>query len=443
MDTPTPEKARPEAILPQVLGRPVFFLTQSETVCAHVSFPTQSHTDSNSSQRAVTIILATTLLFLLPVMAVTAFFAVEVLAGLRPDRISPPGQSTRARAAIVVPAHNEERVIGQTISALRQQAPRTVPVFVVADNCVDRTGEIARLAGATVIVRNEPDRRGKGFALAAAREHLRSAPPDVVIVIDADCRIDRQSLTALIAEVARSSRSCQAVNLLAPDLRAAALVQISNFAFMIKNLVRQRGLQRLADRVHLTGTGMALPWNMFDSASLATTDIVEDLSLGLELADGATAPMLVSTATVWSPAASSGGTLVQRQRWEGGYLAVALKIAPRALARALRLLDLKGVAAALDLCVPPVALLALLNVAALIVAGLCLVAGGPTWPLAVQLSIGLVAALAIAAAWFFEGRAFASALTLLGFPFYILWKLPMYLGLAWRGPPKDWLRSGR
>jgi uncharacterized membrane protein YphA (DoxX/SURF4 family) len=109
----------------------------------------------------------------------------------------------------------------------------------------------------------------------------------------------------------------------------------------------------------------------------------------------------------------------------------------------LRLLDLKGVAAALDLCVPPVALLALLNVAALILAGLCLVAGGPTWPLAVQLSIGLVAALAIAAAWFFEGRAFASALTLLGFPFYILWKLPMYLGLAWRGPPKDWLRSGR
>jgi cellulose synthase/poly-beta-1,6-N-acetylglucosamine synthase-like glycosyltransferase len=391
----------------------------------------------------VTIVFAAMLLVLLPVVAVTAYFALEVLAGLRPDRTTSPGTSTLVRAAIVVPAHNEERVIRQTIAALHQQSPGGSSIIVVADNCADRTAEFARSAGATVVARDEPDRRGKGFALAAAREHLRRAPPDVVLVIDADCRIDRASLAALISEVARSSRPCQAINLLAPDLSAPALVQISSFAFMIKNLVRQRGLQRLAGRAHLTGTGMALPWNIFDGAALATTDIVEDLSLGLELADRATAPMLVSKAKVWSPSASSSGTLVQRRRWEGGYLAVALKIAPRALARALRLLDPRAVAAALDLCVPPVALLALLNAAALILAGSWLLAGGPAWPLVVQLSIGLVAALAVAAAWFFEGKAFASALTLLGFPFYILWKLPMYLGLLWRGPPKDWLRSGR
>ena len=47
------------------------------------------------------------------------------------------------------------------------------------------------------------------------------------------------------------------------------MVQLSSFAFLVKNLVRQRGLQRIAGKVHLTGTGMALPWRLFDQADLA------------------------------------------------------------------------------------------------------------------------------------------------------------------------------
>jgi cellulose synthase/poly-beta-1,6-N-acetylglucosamine synthase-like glycosyltransferase len=294
-----------------------------------------------------------------------------------------------------------------------------------------------------VIVRNEPDRRGKGFALAAAREHLRGAPPGVVAVIDADCRIDRESLVALVSEAARSSRPSQAINLLAGDLRAPALVQISNFAFMIKNLVRQRGLQRLAGRVHLTGTGMALPWAAFAAADLANANIVEDLALGVDLAGRAAMPMLVSQAIVWSPASSSRGTLVQRRRWEGGYLAVALKTAPAALLQSVRRANLKDFCAALDLWIPPVALLVLLNCLGLALAGLHVLAGGAAWPLVVQLAVGFVAALSITAAWWFEGRQLVSGRALLGLPFYVLWKLPMYAGLVRRGAPKEWLRTGR
>src|SRR5439155_19675525 len=108
--------------------------------------------------------------------------------------------------------------------------------------------------------------------------HLRGNPPVVVIVLDADCRIDAQSLRTLIAFAGQTGRPGQAVNLLAPDLAAGPLVQISSFAFMIKNLVRQRALQRLASRAHLTGTGMALPWPIFERANLGGANIVEDLA---------------------------------------------------------------------------------------------------------------------------------------------------------------------
>ena len=58
-------------------------------------------------------------------------------------------------------------------------------------------------------------------------------------------------------------------------------------------------------------------------------------------------------------------------------------------------------------------------------------------------TVGAFAALAVTLAWVKEGRPFASSATLLRLPFYVLWKVPMYVGLARRGAPKDWLRTGR
>jgi hypothetical protein len=240
-----------------------------------------------------------------------------------------------------------------------------------------------------------------------------------------------------------TGRACQAINLLAPDLRAPPMVQISTFAFLIKNLIRQRALQRLAGRAHLTGTGMALRWRIFAVANLGGSNIVEDLALGLELAERSASPMLVEGATIWSPPASRAGTLIQRKRWEGGFLATALKTAPRALVRSLWRADVRGVLAALDLCIPPLALLFALN-AIVLLFGLAMTAlGAAPWPIAVQIAVGSLASAALVLAWAREGRRFASGATLLRLPLYVLWKLPMYVGLVRRGVPTEWLRTGR
>lgn len=380
--------------------------------------------------------------FLAPVVVVTAFFGIEVLAGLRPLRKA-GGAPNPVTAVIVIPANNEEEVIGRTIAELRRASGDDYRLLVIADNCSDGTADRASAAGAEVLVRTDPDRRGKGYALAAAAESLKSNPPAVVLIIDADCRIDRVSLDALTATASRTGRAAQAVNLLEPQPAGPALVQISTFAFAIKNLVRQRGLQRLARRAHLTGTGMALPWALFSGANLGGSNIVEDLALGLELADRDAAPALVEGATVWSPPANAEGTLEQRKRWEGGYLATSLRAAPKIFGKSLAKGDLRGVIGALDLSIPPLALLVLVNLFALVVTCLIALLGGPIWPLLVQLASGSLAGVALLLAWEREGRRFVSAGTLLRLPLYLLWKLPMYLGLFRRGAPKEWLRSGR
>jgi len=387
----------------------------------------------------VTILLA---LILAPLILLTLCFAIELLVGLAPLRQSSLPSSAAASVVIIVPAHDEEEMIAATLAGLKAAAAGAARILVVADNCSDATAAEARRAGVEVIKRSDTERRGKGFALDFARHHLAAAPPDVVVIVDADCRIDGLSLKRLIAACATTARPCQAVYLLDPAPRGSPAVQISTFAFFIRNVVRQRALQRLINCVHLLGTGMALPWRAFDREDLATADIVEDLRMGLDLAKAGSPPLFVEGAEVWSPPETASNTLIQRTRWEGGFLAHALRSGPRMFIQSIRHHDLRGIWAALDVMIPPLALLVMLDVAALVLGGgLIWLSGAAAWPL-ILLAVALVlAAAALAGAWLGGGSRFVSLGGLARIPFYLIWKVPLYLGLARRGTPKEWLRT--
>ena len=390
------------------------------------------------------MITALIILFASPLWLLTCFFAVEVLTGLVAEPSGDLAVKAWGSAVVVVPACNEAQIIADTIRAIANALSEGMRLLIVADNCSDNTAELARMTGAEVIERADPNRRGKGFALAFAVEHLRSAPPSILVVVDADCAIDKPSLEHLVEAASQSNRPCQAVNLLRADTDAPPLVQISNFAFMLKNLVRQRGLQRLAGRVHMTGTGMAVPFTLMSRSTLASDDIVEDLSLGLDMAQRGFPPKLVSGALVVSNPASASETLVQRRRWEGGFLATSLKRGPKLFADSLKSGDYQAFFAAIDLLVPPITLLVLLNLAALIIVAAASAIFGLSWILAVTaISVVMVAACAIFMAWFIEGRSYLAPAVLLRIPLYLVWKIPLYLSLGRQGAPREWLRTRR
>lgn len=383
-------------------------------------------------------------LLLAPLTILTLSFAVEVFAGLKP--LAPPtflpiGTSD---AVVVVPAHNEEAVLAKTLESLKAAAGGDSRILVVADNCTDATAQIARDAGVGILERTDPARRGKGFALDFARAHLRASPPDAVLIVDADCSIDRQSLLRLMEACVATGRPCQATNLQWPSPEASPAVQLSTFAFFIKNVIRQRALKRLAGRVHLLGTGMAFPWAIFDRADLATSAIVEDLKLGQELANSGHAPLFIEGAAVWSRAESGANTISQRRRWEGGFLQNARRVGPRMLARALASSDLRLLWAAIDLMIPPFALLLLLDLVALGFGfGLSWLVRANPWPLYCAAAALFVALAGLALAWANGGRRFVSLRCLVQAPLYVAWKLPMYVGLARGGAPKEWKRTER
>lgn len=388
----------------------------------------------------VTIVIA---LLVAPFALLTFCFAVEVCFGLRrlEDRTTLGASS---RAVIVVPAHDEEAILAQRLAALNEAARGYAGILLVADNCTDSTAEIGRRLGVDTIERFDRERRGKGFALDFARLHLQADPPDLVLIIDADCMTDAQSIERLIGHCVATGSPCQSIYLQGEAPDASPAVQLSTFAFFIKNVIRQRGLQRLAGRAHLVGTGMALPWPVFDRADLATGHIVEDLKLGQELAESGHPPQMVEGATVWSNAESERNTLSQRRRWEGGFLQHAFSVGPRLLFGCLRRVDARGTWAAIDLMIPPLALLMLLDLMAFAATGaLTWATRADGWPILLLLGALLLAAIALLLAWRGGGSRFVSLGGLARVPLYLMWKLPLYIGFARQGAPKEWVRTGR
>src|SRR5215471_14708654 len=104
----------------------------------------------------------------LPVSFANAYlWLLTVFSGRMP---APKYRLPRRRFAIVVPAHDEEAGIAATVKNLLGIAyPKEMfSVVVVADNCSDRTSALAEEAGARVLVRQDENLRGKGYALLHA-----------------------------------------------------------------------------------------------------------------------------------------------------------------------------------------------------------------------------------------------------------------------------------
>jgi hypothetical protein len=174
------------------------------------------------------------------------------------------------RVVVLVPAHNESAHLLPTLRSLQAQIGRGNQVLVVADNCSDDTAALARQAGAGVVERTDPLRRGKGYALACGIDQLRADPPDVVVVIDADCLPDPGAVADLAERCHTLQRPVQLLNLMASPDGAPLRIRVAEFAMVMKNLVRPLGTQRLGGVCHLSGTGMALPWALAATARLAT-----------------------------------------------------------------------------------------------------------------------------------------------------------------------------
>ncbi len=126
------------------------------------------------------------------------YLVIAYVGGIKTFPDAPP-----KKLAVIIAARNEEAVIANLIGSLMaQDYPREFfDVFVVADNCTDRTAEVAREAGAIVYERQNQVERGKGYAvdflLKSIQRDRGEDAYDAYIVFDADNVAQKNYLTEM------------------------------------------------------------------------------------------------------------------------------------------------------------------------------------------------------------------------------------------------------
>jgi len=382
------------------------------------------------------------LLAVIALVPVSVFFLQMLLACL-PPRSRPLGVSVRPRVAVLVPAHDEAAIIRATLASVTPQLLPGDRLLVVADNCTDDTARLAREAGAEVVERFDTVLRGKGYALDFGVRHLAEYPPEVVIVVDADCQVAEGAIDCLARRYHQAQRPVQALYLMRAPAGSGLKVQVAEFAWRVKNLVRPRGWARLGLPCQLMGAGMAFGWHDLALINLANGHLVEDVKLGLDLCQQGKPPVFCPEALVTSQfPASQQGMNSQRTRWEHGHLGLMLADAPKRALAAISQRNGSLLAMTLDLFVPPLALLVLALLGLNLVTWLAYLLSGHATPAWIALAALVMLGLAVVLAWARFCRELIPFSVLLYAPFYAARKIPLYLGFLIKRQV-EWVRSKR
>ena len=386
---------------------------------------------------AIIVFLAIPVVLLALEVAFAVLSTDSITAKQNDDETSP------LKVAVLVPAHNEAAVIGKNLTQLRAQLAEQDRLVVVAHNCTDDTRHVAARHGAEVVVRDAPAERGKGYALDFGLRHLLTDPPDIVVIVDADCHAQDGAMQTLARTAADTGAPIQALYLMEPHERAGPGQRVSAFAFLVKNHIRLLGLKRMGLPSHLVGSGMAFPWPLIRDARLASGHIVEDMQLGVDLVcDGHPAVFCPAARVTSAFPLGEASQVSQRKRWEHGHLQMIGSQVPKLIKASIADRSLTTLLFALDLAIPPLTVFALLLGLSLAIASLAAWFGVGVTQWAMLVGLAGLFALSVATAWWRFGRAVLPTKAILAVPAYIASKSGIYFSFL-GNRQQEWVRTKR
>ncbi len=239
-----------------------------------------------------------------------------------------PQAAPSARFAVVIPARNEECVVGKLIARLWEQTyPRALfDVYVAVNNCTDRTAEVARAAGAKVIA-CEGEVRCKGDVLHQAIAALMPLGYDAFAFFDADNLPDRQFLARINDAFCAGERVCKG-RLKAGNAANSWVAGGYGLYHALMEWTYSRPHSAAGFSSNLVGTGFAAHREVFEAlGGWNTSSMCEDTEFAAQCTR-------IGYRVAWVPEALSydeqverfGVSLRQRRRWCAGMVQAARRM---------------------------------------------------------------------------------------------------------------------
>ena len=397
------------------------------------------------------------------------YLILLTLASFQAERRTPIHQSgePNQQFAILIPAHNEERLLPGLLKSLSSMDyPRQLyVVYVVADNCTDQTALIASQARANVHVRTDTENPGKGPALQWLLRRIWDSGRqfDALVILDADSLVSPDFLSIMAARIDHGERVIQAYYAVRdPDRAWSSGLRYA--ALAVLHFLRPQGRMVLGGSVGLKGNGMVFVSEILRRHEWSAS-ITEDIELHMELILSGERVTFAPDAIVFGEMPNSlASSKSQHMRWERGRLEMSRRYVPKLVEQTWRhavrghfqqsylFLD-----AILEHLIPPFSILVgwsfLLFLGSLTWSAVSslsmqfapLVKGLYPSQLSLILSIVTISGLVI---YLVAGLQAVHApkkiyFTLLYSPVYISWKLIQYLQAYTSRGPQDWVRTRR
>jgi hypothetical protein len=264
-----------------------------------------------------------------------------------PSQESAPHGGRKRRFRLVIPAHNEQAVIGNVLGDLEAQRYPTelVRVVVLADRCTDRTVDLASGRAEVVERRDGPDGKGALLAWYLAQQPLEDG--EAMVVLDADNRVEDDLLSRFADELDRGHQALQAyLDVANPE--ASVLASASALSYWASNRMVQLARDRLGWGAELGGTGMCLTAGALENAGGFESSDTEDQALTARLLLAGIRVHWLHDVRVSDEKPATFGVMVrQRTRWAGGKRSVGRSVTGSLL----RLSIKEGTMAPFDLAV--------------------------------------------------------------------------------------------
>lgn len=373
----------------------------------------------------------------------------------------------KKRFMILIPAHNEERLLPSLLKSLHDlDYPADLyEVHVVADNCRDRTIQVAHEWGVNVYERISLQEPGKGPALNWLLKQIweKTKQADAIIYLDSDSIVSPEFLRIMAERLERGERVIQAYYAVRDPQRSWS-GGLRYAALAVLHYLRPQGRMVLGGSVGLKGNGMVFVPELLEGNGW-TASLTEDIEMHMALIlDGERVTFAPDALVLGEMPDNLKNTQSQNLRWERGRIEMIRLFVPRLFRkawheartrhfrRAYVLFD-----ALLEHLIPPFAILFGLSVFMLIL-NLVLFAlvnyvgvatGDFTSRILLEINLLVSLALMIGQAVYLVAGLLAiqaprsTYLALVYTPVYVLWKFNQLVKIFIQRGQQEWVRTQR
>ena len=280
-----------------------------------------------------------------------------------------PGKSKGPHSYILlIPAHNEQTVIGRMLESVKNNGydKNLLKVFVIADNCTDKTAQIAFDLGIDVLVRDDAAKRGKGFAIEWALKRLDLDAFEALVIADADNIVDPAFFQGMNEVIDKGYEVIQCNNCLA-NPNATPFTTVIHLSRTINNILYHQAKFKLGLCSYLMGNGMCFTTSILKKYGWSASTIAEDYEYYAKLVmEDEMIGFAVNAKLYHQESTGMRHATEQRIRWSSGRFQVAKTLGIELLLKGLGNKDVKIIDASFALLLPNLSMMVNLTVMAFV-----------------------------------------------------------------------------